>query len=103
MNNQNKKLLTAIFIGALVLILFTRLLDSWLVPTFKAGLSAIGPFLLGFVIAYLLRSAVNPLEKLFKRITKAKDDAKWARILAIVIADTAFVGLIIALCHILIY
>ena len=98
MNKENKKLLTAIFIGALVLILFTRLLDNWLVPTFQAGIAAIGPFLLGFVIAYLLRFAVNPLQKLFTRITKAKSDAKWARFLAIVIAVTAFVGLIVALC-----
>ncbi|MBR3750219.1 MAG: AI-2E family transporter [Clostridia bacterium] len=98
MNKESKRLITVIFALAVALMLFSRLLDNWLVPTLQAGLAAIGPFLLGFVIAYLLRFAVNPLQRLLKRITKAKGEAKWARTLAIVISVTLFVGIIIALC-----
>ena len=98
MDKHGKKWLSAAFIGGLILILFTRLLDNWLLPTVKAGLKAIGPFVLGFVIAYLLRFAVNPLERLLKSITKAKPDARWARTLAIALTVTAFAGIIVALC-----
>ena len=98
MDKHGKKWLSAAFIGGLILILFTRLLDNWLLPTVKAGLKAIGPFVLGFVIAYLLRFAVNPPERLLKSITKAKPDARWARTLAIALTVTAFAGILVALC-----
>ena len=99
---RNPKLIRSLLIAGALLIIFARLLDQWLLPTLKAGLDATGPFIWGFVLAYLLRFAVNPLQKLFERITKAKSGSRWARILAIAIVMLLTVGLIAAFCIIVI-
>ena len=59
---RNPKLIRSLLIAGALLIIFARLLDQWLLPTLKAGLDATGPFIWGFVLAYLLRFAVNPLQ-----------------------------------------
>ncbi len=58
---NSKKFFTSLFIVLALLLVLSRLLDQWLIPVLKAGLAAAVPFIIGVVLAYLLRFAVNPL------------------------------------------
>lgn len=102
MNKQQKKLFIYVFIGVIAVIILAKLIDQWLFPTIKAGVNAIGPFLLGFVVAYLMRFAVNPVEKCLRNITKAKKDARWPRTVSITLVLLLFIGLLTAICVVVI-
>lgn len=95
---KHRHLLKGLLLVGILLILFSRLLDQWLLPTFKAGLKATTPFIWGLVLAYLLRFAVNPLEKLLVRITKSKGKARWARLLSAILTLLVTVGVVVTVC-----
>ncbi len=99
---QQRKLFIYVFIAVVAVIILAKLIDQWLFPALKAGVSAIGPFLLGFVIAYLMRFAVNPLERLIRRSAKAKSNSRWPRILSATIITLLFVGILASVCVIVI-
>lgn len=100
-NRKNRGLLRILLAAGVLLLLFSRFLDQWLLPAFKAGLDATGPFIWGFVLAYLLRFAVNPLQKLFERLTRAKPGTRWARLLSAAICLLLTVGFIAGLAWLL--
>lgn len=100
-NRKNRGLLRILLAAGVLLLLFSRFLDQWLLPTFKAGLNATGPFIWGFVLAYLLRFAVNPLQKLFEKLTRSKPGTRWARLLSAVICLLLTVGFIAGLAWLL--
>ena len=98
---KNRGLLRILLAAGVLLLLFSRFLDQWLLPAFKAGLDATGPFIWGFVLAYLLRFAVNPLQKLFERLTRAKPGTRWARLLSAALCLLLTVGFITGLAWLL--
>ena len=98
---KNRGLLRILLAAGILLLLFSRFLDQWLLPAFKAGLDATGPFIWGFVLAYLLRFAVNPLQKLFERLTRAKPGTRWARLLSAALCLLLTVGFITGLAWLL--
>lgn len=100
-NRKNRGLLRILLAAGVLLLLFSRFLDQWLLPAFKAGLNATGPFIWGFVLAYLLRFAVNPLQKLFEKLTRSKPGTRWARLLSAVICLLLTVGFIAGLAWLL--
>ena len=82
---NSKKFFTGLFIVLALLLVLSRLLDQWLIPVLKAGLAAAVPFLIGIVLAYLLRFAVNPLERLLLKLFKPKRKTRFIRIAAVTI------------------
>ena len=98
---KNRGLLRILLAAGILLLLFSRFLDQWLLPALKAGLDATGPFIWGFVLAYLLSFAVNPLQKLFERLTRSKPGTRWARLLSAAICLLLTVGFIAGLAWLL--
>lgn len=98
---KNRGLLRILLAAGILLLLFSRFLDQCLLPALKAGLDATGPFIWGFVLAYLLRFAVNPLQKLFERLTRSKPGTRWARLLSAAICLLLTVGFIAGLAWLL--
>ena len=94
---NSKKFFTGLFIVLALLLVLSRLLDQWLIPVLKAGLAAAVPFLIGIVLAYLLRFAVNPLERLLLKLFKPKRKTRFIRIAAVTIAIILFLGVLTAL------
>ena len=94
---NSKKFFTGLYIVLALLLVLSRLLDQWLIPVLKAGLAAAVPFLIGIVLAYLLRFAVNPLERLLLKLFKPKRKTRFIRIAAVTIAIILFLGVLTAL------
>lgn len=94
---NSKKFFTSLFIVLALLLVLSRLLDQWLIPVLKAGLSAAVPFIIGAVLAYLLRFAVAPLERLLVKLFKIKKHARSARVAAVTISVLLFLGAFTAL------
>lgn len=94
---NSKKFFTSLFIVLALLLVLSRLLDQWLIPVLKAGLAAAVPFIIGLVLAYLLRFAINPLERLILKLFKVKKPSRIIRITAITIVMLLFLGALVAL------
>lgn len=94
---NSKKFFTSLFIVLALLMVLSRLLDQWFIPVFKAGIAAAVPFIIGLALAYLLRFAVNPFERLIIRIFKPKKNTRPLRIVAISIIMVLFIGAFIGL------
>ncbi len=94
---NSKKFFTSLFIVLALLLVLSRLLDQWLIPVLRAGLAAAVPFIIGLVLAYLLRFAVNPLERLILKLFKVKKPSRLIRIISITVVMLLFLGALVAL------
>ena len=81
-NRDSKRFLKGLLIVLILAIIFKYLFEHWMVPTLLAGVSAAGPFIIGLVIAYLMRFAVNPLERLLMKLLRKKEPKRWIRVTA---------------------
>ena len=94
---NSKKFFTSLFIVLALLLVLSRLLDQWLIPVLRAGLAAAVPFIIGLVLAYLLRFAINPLERLILKLFKVKKPSRLIRIISITVVMLLFLGALVAL------
>ena len=94
---NSKKFFTSLFIVLALLLVLSRLLDQWLIPVLRAGLAAAIPFIIGLVLAYLLRFAINPLERLILKLFKVKKPSRLIRIISITVVMLLFLGALVAL------
>lgn len=96
-NRGSFKFLSGLFVVAVLVMLVDRVLDGWLMPAVKAGFKAAVPFIIGVIIAYLLRFAVNPLQNWLVKIFKPKKSSRWCRVLSIILVIVLVFASVVAL------
>lgn len=96
-NPDAKRFLKGLLIVLILAIVFRYLFEHWMVPTLLAGVSAAGPFIIGLVIAYLMRFAVNPLERLLMKLLRKKEPKRWIRVTAAAVSLLVLLGAAVGL------
>lgn len=96
-NRDSKRFLKGLLIVLILAIIFKYLFEHWMVPTLLAGVSAAGPFIIGLVIAYLMRFAVNPLERLLMKLLRKKEPKRWIRVTAAAVSLLVLLGAAVGL------
>jgi len=102
-HNKNLAQWVTLFLLGLALIVVYKAFDSlgWIWAAFLRLLSILTPFVIGFVIAFLLFGPVNRIDGFFRK-RKAKFFQKAARPLAVLIVYVLALGLVAGLVYIVI-
>lgn len=102
-NNKNLAQWITMFLLGLALIVVYKAFDSlgWIWSSFLRLLSILTPFVIGFIIAFLLFGPVNRIEGFFRK-RKPKFFQKAARPLAVIIVYVLALGLLAGLVYIVI-
>ncbi len=102
-NNKNLAQWITMFLLGLALIVVYKAFDSlgWIWSSFLRLLSILTPFVIGFIIAFLLFGPVNRIEGFFRK-RKPKFFQKAARPLAVIIVYVLALGLVAGLVYIVI-
>lgn len=96
-NRDSKRFLKGLLIVLMIAVIFKYLFEHWMIPTLLAGVSAAGPFIIGLVIAYLMRFAVNPLERLLMKLLRKKEPKRWIRVTAAAVSLLVLLGAAVGL------
>lgn len=96
-DQEAKRFLKGLLIVLMLAVIFKYLFEHWMVPTLLAGVSAAGPFIIGLVIAYLMRFAVNPLEHLLMKLLRKKEPKRWIRVTAAAVSLLVLLGAAVGL------
>lgn len=102
-NNKNIAQWVMLFLLGLALIVVYKAFDSlgWIWAVLLRLLSILTPFVIGFVIAFLLFAPVNRFDEFFRK-RKAKFFQKAARPLSVVIVYVLALGVVVGLVYIVI-